>query len=297
MTGGNHVSMMRMLMCLLLFLVLDPCPLVAAANNEDGRESFLFESWGGPALQIFVTRPPGLSADQPVIFVMHGMSRTAELYRDQWHALALHHEFLLVVPEFSEENFPKSRNYNLGNVFTRDGQPTPASSWSFSAVEKLFDAIRDRYQMTAPTYALYGHSAGGQFVHRFLMYLPNARVSRAVVANAGWYTLPDFGIEYPYGLKNSRVDAAGLGNALQLPLTILLGDRDTDPNSENLRQSTEAKAQGPNRLARGFYYFESARLAAEQLSVPFNWHLSTVRGAGHDNALMAPEAIRYLLPE
>ena len=289
--------MKRTLLCLTFILILVPGLVAAAADDDDGRESFLFESWDGPAFRVFITRSPNLSADRPVIFIMHGMSRTAEQYRDDWHALALQHNFLLVVPEFSEENFPKSRNYNLGNVFTRGGSPTPVSTWSFTAIEKLFDAIRDRYQMTSASFGLYGHSAGGQFVHRFLMYMPDARVSRAVVANAGWYTLPDFEVAYPYGLMNSRVNDAGLVDALQLPVTILLGDRDTDPNAENLRQTPEAVMQGPNRLARGFYFFESARLAAGRLSLPFNWHLSTVRGAGHDNALMAPEAVRYLLKD
>jgi len=289
--------MKRMLLCLLLFLIFDPGLAAAAADNDDGRESFLFGSWDGPAFQVFITRPPNLSADRPVIFVMHGMSRTAQQYRDDWHALALQHNFLLIVPEFSEKDFPKSRNYNLGNVFARDGQPVPAPTWSFTAIEKLFDEIRHRYQMTPVSFGLYGHSAGGQFVHRFLMHMPDARVSRAVVANAGWYTLPDFEVAYPYGLMNSRVTAAGVAAALQLPVTILLGDRDTDTNAENLRQTPEAAKQGPNRLARGFYFFESARVAAGRLSVPFSWHLSTVRGAGHNNALMAPVAINYLLSD
>jgi hypothetical protein len=29
--------------------------------------------------------------------------------------------------------------------------------------------------------------------------------------------------------------------------------------------------------------------------VPFNWRLEVVKGAGHDNRLMAPAAIPYLL--
>ena len=38
---------------------------------------------------------------------------------------------------------------------------------------------------------MFGHSAGGQFVHRFVQFKPNSRVNYAISANAGWYTVPD----------------------------------------------------------------------------------------------------------
>jgi hypothetical protein len=82
-----------------------------------------------------------------------------------------------------------------------------------------------------------------------------------------------------------------------MPVTVLLGDADTLTRQENLRQSPEAYAQGPHRLARGHAFFESARKAAATLDVPFNWQRVTVPGADHDNAKMAPEAARLLLPD
>jgi pimeloyl-ACP methyl ester carboxylesterase len=155
--------------------------------------------------------------------------------------------------------------------------------------------VRKRFSVTAERYSLYGHSAGGQFVHRFLLHFPQARVNRYVAANSGWYTLPDFSIQFPYGLMDSLVTEDALGKSLQLPLTILLGDRDTLTDQDNLNQSPQAAAQGPHRLARGFHFFEAGRLAAERLGLPFAWHLATVPGADHDNALMAPAAVQYLV--
>jgi pimeloyl-ACP methyl ester carboxylesterase len=271
--------------------------MLAQAAADPPRSSFLFEAWDGPALRIFYTRPDTLVADRPVVFVMHGMSRTAERYRDDWHDLAVEHGFLLVVPEFTREDFPTSETYNSGNVIDDQGQPLPRSAWSFNAVEALFDDVRGRFGMTAEQYALYGHSAGSQFVHRFLLHVPEARVNRVVAANAGWYTVPDFEIGFPYGLQNSQVSEAAVRHFLELQLTVLLGDRDTDASQDNLRNTPEAKAQGPHRLARGWHFFNAAREAAQRLGTPFNWRLATVPGAHHDNALMAPEAVRYLLPE
>ena len=53
-----------------------------------------------------------------------------------------------------------------------------------AAIEPLFDHARARFGMEADAYSIYGHSAGAQFVHRFLFHVPDARVARAVAANA-----------------------------------------------------------------------------------------------------------------
>jgi poly(3-hydroxybutyrate) depolymerase len=269
--------------------------LLVATAAEAAKIRITVESPGGIQQYVYLSRPVNLAPDRPVVFVMHGMQRNADEYRDQWHDLAMEHDFLLVVPQFSDQNFPETESYNLGNLFDGEGQLRPRSEWSFSAIEPIFDEVRRRFGMTAGSYALYGHSAGAQFVHRFLMYVPEARVSRAVAANAGWYTMPDFGIAYPYGLKDSAVTEGMLERALQQPLTVLLGEEDTNPDHPSLRRTPEALAQGPHRFARGEAYFSAGQAAARRLDVPFRWRLETVPGADHDNRLMAPAAIPYLL--
>lgn len=281
----------------LLFVLLTLLMPIPATADSAAKVSFGFDDWEGPALRVFATRPPSMTRERPVVFVMHGMGRNADEYRDQWHEVALEFDFLLIVPEFNENDFPGTDAYNIGNVYDQEGNPVSRELWSFSAIEPLFDAARTRFGMTAEAYAIYGHSAGAQFVHRFLFHVPDARVVRAVAANAGWYTLPDFSIEYPYGLGGSRVTPEGLQQALSLPLTILLGDRDTDPAHESLRRTPEALQQGEHRMARGFYFFDAGRKAAVRNGAPFNWHLATVLGADHDNRLMAAQAARFLLPQ
>ena len=256
---------------------------------------FTFTDWEGPPLHVWVSRPVNLAPDRPVVFVMHGVNRNADEYRDQWHDLALQHDFLLVVPEFNRRDFPGSDGYNLGKLKTPDGRPTPRSQWSYAAIEPIFDDVRKRFGMTTDQYALYGHSAGSQFVHRFVFHMPRARVSQIVSANAGWYMMPDYDTRFPYGLGDSLVTLEMLTAALQLPVTILLGDQDTDPDDPNLRRAPEAMAQGANRLQRGQKFFASAEAMATRLAVPFNWQLVLVTGADHDNRLMAPAAIPYLV--
>jgi poly(3-hydroxybutyrate) depolymerase len=271
--------------------------LTVAGPCHAAKVRFKFSSWSGPTMNVFVSRPTALAPDRPVVFVMHGLNRNADEYRDQWHDLALEHDFLLVVPEFSRADFTGSEGYNLGNVFDREGKQMAQASWSYTAIEAIFDEVHRRFGMTSETYSIYGHSAGAQFVHRFIFHVPEARVSQVVVANAGWYMMPDINTGYPYGLSGSVVGRRQLEKALQMPVTVLLGDQDTDPDHSSLRRTPEAVAQGHHRLARGMTFFDAGREAALQLQVPFNWRLSMVPGADHDNRLMAPAAVPYLLGE
>ena len=269
--------------------------LFFATPADAAKVQYVFKAWNGPAIEVNLTRPAGLAPDRPVVFVMHGMGRNAREYRDQWHDLAIEHDFLLVVPGFSEKNFPGAEQYNLGNVFARDGSLQAEREWTYASIEPLFDDVRSRYGLSAESYSMYGHSAGAQFVHRFIFHVSATRVAQVVVANAGWYMMPDATTEFPYGLKGSVVGRERLEQALQVPVTVLLGDRDTDPDHSSLRKAPPAMAQGEHRLARGYAFFEAAREAAAQLGVPFNWRLETVAGADHDNRLMAPASIPFLL--
>ncbi|MEJ2385356.1 MAG: hypothetical protein P8Y54_13350, partial [Xanthomonadales bacterium] len=256
---------------------------------------YTFADWAGTPLRVHATRPSGLAADRPVVIVMHGARRNARDYRDQWHELAKRHRFLLLVPEFSERDFPGSEGYNLGYRRDGEGRPRPRDRWAFAALEPLFDDAKRRFGSTARRYALYGHSAGAQFVHRYLFFMPDARVARAVPANAGWYTMPDYAVAYPYGLGTSPVTPEDLRQALSLPVTVLLGERDDDPGHASLRRTPEALRQGATRLERGERFYATARAYAERQGVPFNWLRTRVPGADHDNRLMAPAAVPYLL--
>ncbi len=268
--------------------------LLAPAFADRGQ--FTFDAWEGPDLRVFYSRPDPLAADTPVVFVMHGVRRNADEYRDQWHDLAMAHGFLLVVPEFTAEDFPGSRGYNLGHREDEAGEPRPRRLWSYAAIEPIFDEVRQREGLSTARYALYGHSAGSQFVHRFIYYVPEARVSQIVTANAGWYLMPEDDVAYPYGLAGAGVSTDMLTAAWAKPVTVLLGELDTDPEHRHLRRAPEAMAQGPHRFARGQRYFELNRASAVRFGVPFNWRLATVPGVGHENRRMAPAAIPYLLP-
>jgi poly(3-hydroxybutyrate) depolymerase len=246
-------------------------------------------------MRVFTYVPDTFAPDSPVLIVMHGVKRDADRYRDTWRDIAAKTNTLLLVPEFSNEMWPKSLGYNLGHMQTKGGQKIPRNAWSLTAIERAFDKAVTLSGSMRSGYKLYGHSAGAQFVHRFIMFTGVPRVERAVAANAGWYTLPHKNDTFPYGLDGIDVADETLREAFSVPLTILLGEDDNDPNSKYLRRTPEALAQGAHRLSRGASYLAAAQLTAAQMNTRLNWQLKTVPGVGHSNKGMAPAAAQILL--
>lgn len=267
----------------------------AAQPLAVGKGQFEYRDAGNPdkPITVWYYRPASLRPDSKVVFVMHGTLRNGETYRDHWAAYAQRHHFLLIVPEFAKAYY-READYQFGGV--RHADP---ARWSFASIEHLFDLIRNRESLQTAQYYLYGHSAGAQFVHRLMLFMPHPRVALAIAANAGAYTLPRFpaGSQpgFPWALDPARVDEGQLTAALAQPLLVLLGEEDTDPHHPHLPKEAEAEAQGPNRLQRGQYFFQLARQQAQQRAVPFHWRLRTVPGVGHSDSGMARAAVEEII--
>jgi hypothetical protein len=281
-------NLLRVTVALSVLLVLSASPNAAVAT---GDLDFRLSNWSGPAIPVRLFVPEAVDADTPIVIVMHGASREAERYYNDWRTEAVKLGLIVVVPYFSREDFPRSAHYNLGYVFEPEtGDQRPAESWTFAMIEPLFDAVVERLGGQQTHYTLFGHSAGSQFLHRFLYYVPDARVKRAIAANAGWYTMPDFGVRYPYGLAESGLSEEILAGYFARDLVVLLGGADTLREDEDLRKTPEAELQGPHRFDRGHTFYRVARAKAADLGVEFNWRLQEVPGAGHSNADMTPAA-------
>jgi alpha-beta hydrolase superfamily lysophospholipase len=219
---------------------------------------------------------------------MHGMGRNADGYRDAWIAHSEAHGFLLICPEYSDAKFPGVRLYNYGNA------QAPAAEWTFFALDRAVDAVLAALDAPASPFALYGHSAGAQFVHRYLLLTGAPRARRIIIAHAGWYSWPRFDIAFPHGLANCAATEAGLRSALGRPVTILLGDQDNDPTHFQLRRDAVTDVQGLHRFERGQNFFAAARAAAEGYGIPCGWSLAVVPGVAHSNAGMARAAAEIL---
>ncbi len=278
-------------------------PDAAAPSFPSGKGGFAYtEPPGSPyaGVRIAVHTYCPINIDprltDRVLFVMHGTLRNGGTYRDQWMNLAERHGALILVPEFTSEHFGGGM-YNRGNVRGKDDKtPVPSQAWTFPIIERLFAYYKTIARNPVRGYYIYGHSAGGQFVHRLIEFLPTARIVRAVAANAGYYTLPDKTEDpYPFSRTGTPDESeAARRTIFAQPLTILLGEADTDPNDPDLYRGAEVDKQGITRLERGKYFYETAKRVTERDQLFLNWKLVTVPGVGHSNEKMAPAAAKVL---
>lgn len=241
----------------------------------------------------FVYEPVNYDRDAPALVVLPGVTRASGLYLSTWMPFAEAASCLLIVPRFSKRYWPGARSYNLGNMYAKDGAQLAQSDWSFTALDELCDAVYSERRHRILKMALYGHSAGAQFVHRYLLFRGGSRVSNAVVANAGWYTVPSFNCSMPYGIGDAP--AVQLHSAFATPMTIVLGKQDIRTQDKELRQTEGARAQGPHRLARGRYFFQTAKRESTRLGLPFKWSLREIGGCGHSDKSVAPASAELLL--
>lgn len=243
----------------------------------------------GP-MRIFVHRPASWTVRDRAIIVMHGQRRDADRYLAEWAPRAEAANLLLVAPEFSRALYPTTAAYNWGNVVGDGNAPIPPAAWAFGTIDRVWAVVRAATGAERPGYVLFGHSAGAQFVHRYLLLAEATDAEAIITANAGSYTMPSRAAAFPFGLAETAVGDTMLGRAFARPVTVLLGSDDVDPNHPSLPRQPGAMAQGPHRLARGLGFFAAAREEAARLGMPFRWRLETVPGVGHDNDGMAARA-------
>jgi hypothetical protein len=223
-----------------------------------------------------------------VLIVMHGNSRGAQSYFNSMKTYAEKHKFMLIVPEFTEALY-SSRLYHRGGILTSSDVVRTSENWTFSIIEPLFDYVKKNSGNTSSDYMLYGFSAGCQFVHRFMVFVPENRVSTFVAASAGSYTLPDYLNNYPYGLKNvsSIAPQANLNKSYAKKGYIIVGAKDNDPNGADVPTGGGDMAQGKHRVERTEFYFNQSKAMATRQNVPFNWTYKVIPNVAHEQAKMA----------
>ena len=168
--------------------------------------------------------------------------------------------------------------------------------WIFADFDRIFEVAREALELGAEGYDLFGHSAGGQILHRLALFRPGTKARRILAANSGWYTLPETEADFPYGLGGTPVGKEGLAEALsEEGLAVFLGEEDdADETRGSLRSTPQADRQGAGRFSRGKYFYGKAEEEADRLGVELGWKLHVVPGVGHDYRRMSAAAAEYL---
>jgi pimeloyl-ACP methyl ester carboxylesterase len=298
----------------ILFLVASLlfAPLLAA--NEFGIGSGNFKVPGGEGrpekeIGIYYHVPKTWRKDSPVVLVIPGAGRNAWSYRDAWIDESENKGIIIISPSYSEEYYPRFWNYNIagmiGNVkinasktdfesFTVSNNP---NDWIFSDFDRIFALVKSELHLSTEKYDLFGHSAGGQILHRFALFYHSDQVDRILSSNSGWYTVPDFDAEFPTGLINAPINTEQIKKSFAKKLVVFLGELDNANETRgHLVKNERMNQQGLHRLERGHFFFDAAQKQAQILAVDFAWKKVIVPGVGHDYKNMSLAASEYLYP-
>jgi hypothetical protein len=262
---------------------------LARLVSAPGGHSLPYLDAGFPErpLVLHAARPHRFGPDTPVLFVHHGVGRNGSAYRDYWLKLVDEVGILALAVEFPEASFPDYLRYHFGNLHDESGTPNPRSEWTYGIVERLFAMLRAQGITTRRRYGLFGHSAGGQFVHRMLSFGYRDHVAVAVSANAGTYAMPDLDIAWPFGLGATELNADALRALLGFRITVMTGTHDIKTTGRYFPKGPRSMRQGATRHERAHNYVAAGRAAAEVLGTHCAWTVIDVPGVGHDGERMS----------
>ena len=255
-------------------------------------DKFSYNVWDKPDLDVYYHLPEIINNETKVLFVIHGNSRNADNYLNTWIKLAKDKNYAIFAPHFKRSQFI---SFNTLQMSTSSGRiRNEANLYLNNSIDLLFDYIKPLFDLSQDSYDIYGHSAGAQFVHRYLLFSNSPKVNKAVAANAGWYTFLD-GSNFPYGINNPPIDFSSQNviNFLNMDLHIHIGSADTDISS-SVNQSEGANSQGLNRFQRANNFFNYTTKIVEENDLNYNWSFLVVDGVAHSNSRMSKAAAKVI---
>ncbi len=304
--------------------ILSTINYVTAQNNIEinkGSGSFIISGGKGfenVDLTVYYHKPKNFSTSTKVLLVIPGSGRNGDSYRDSWIQASEKHNVLILSPSYPEKNYNYG-GYHLGNMITvldlskgfryKKGtnqvwmDETVAEFnfnsnprvWIYSDFDRIFSVAKKSLKFKATKYDMFGHSAGGQILHRYTIFYPNSKADRILASNAGSYTPTEYQTIYPFGIKNTNTKKRSLKKSFRKKLTIFLGELDNaDENGGKILRSKTVDIQGTHRLARGTYFYKHSLQTAKDLGYKYNWKLKVIPGIGHSQRKMAKAAAKYL---
>ena len=245
------------------------------------------------------------SEPRGVLVIAHGsteeekseqdLRKLAETFLRRWVRFADEHGLIAVAPIFDHNfgSWVSEPGIVLGGYRGLAGKEIGA--------DEFVDQIVDRYRAQiggGERFYLYGHSAGGQFAGRYAVRHPD-RLKALILSAPGRYAFPDPQAPWPYGQKEVTVrdgpagaarvirpDRDGWRKAAALPITVVVGTADTEP------QPPRAAHVGTTRVEYARAWVDAmTRIAPEGKS---RIRLITVPRIGHSSAGLTPTCQKAL---
>lgn len=230
----------------------------------------------------------------PIIFVFEGADRGYSYLLKSWKQEAEKHKFMVFVLHFDLKLYPFSDYQGIG-LMNEDQTIRPAEEQTPILIDKIFEYVRQHSGSQRKGYMMYGHSAGGQFIQRFMLFHDSPYVEKAFIGSPGWYTFPDASQDFPYGVRNiPSVTPEVIKNYLNKHIVLHLGAADTIRESY-LRKTPGAEAQGRDRYERGNKFYQYLHLVAAEHDWKCNWQKIDEQGVGHHSAEMGRRAVPAML--
>ena len=241
-----------------------------------------------------------------VLVVVHGQPAgddirdirgLAERFLKRWVEFAEARRLIALAPVFDAENFDSVDGNNGGGYPGLFGRQINADAYVNGIVDRCRPLVAKPWDEKI---LLYGHSAGGQFANRYAV--TNAeRLRGAVISAAGWYAMPDPSAHWPSGMGpwsttfrwgpsqepqaiNVTLDPNGWVKAAMLPLTVVVGSSDIEP------QKPRAGHTGTSRVDYARQWVEMMNRLAARRRKEGRVGLVVVEGVGHDSARLTPAA-------
>ncbi len=252
---------------------------IPASTTLEARPARIFPRPGGVRFCTVLGRselryalyvPGRVGPESPCLVSIHGISRNAREHARRFASYAEPLGAVVVAPLFGRTHFPGYQRLGRG----------------LRAVEGLdciLDDVARRTGVRTQRLHLFGHSGGGQFVHRYVMFHPQ-RIVRAAVSAAGWYTFPDPALPYPYGLRGAaRVWGRPVEpwRLLRVPVAVFVGERDTTQQALRREPALDLQ-QGTDRIQRGRAWTRAMARAAGRLGLATPFPFELLPQAGHD---------------
>ena len=302
------------------------CPSVFSFSKNHKTYSFRYASNHPIAVQ-------NKKIKQLVIYI-HGARRNGLDYYE-WGEKAViaankNDETLFISPQFNSEKdledhkhdathlFWVKNNWRIGDESVSSEKRTMEESFSsFSLIDSLIArACNKKLFPSLKRITIIGHSAGGQFVSRYVGMTPVPKISNTykfnfIIMNPSTYLYLDErrpvntekGItfmkpdaagcptynDYPRGMDklNPYASRVGVKTIQQLflkrDIRYILGEKDVNMNDSSLDKSCEGNMQGRFRLERGQFFYEYLQLYSNKKKIH---QIAVVPDVAHDGDKM-----------